>query len=338
MTDSTLPTPAAIAAPARATARSVSAWQLGWRQLGRDFRAGELRLLVVAVTLAVAALTAVGFFADRINGGLARDARQMLGGDAIVSSDQPAPAEFLARAGALGLTTATMANFPSMGRAPDEKGGATRLVSAKAVSDAYPLRGRLRVRDAAGSKEVDVAAAPARGTVWVDVAVLDSLGLAVGDALLLGDSSLRIARVIVIEPDRGAGFASLAPRVMLNHADLAATGLVQPASRISYRLAVAANAGSSDAKVAEFVDWAETRSRRKPCAGSASSRWPPAGPRCARRSTAPRNSSTSSPCCRRCSPRSRSASPRAISPAAISTTARCCASSACRSERSRCNT
>jgi putative ABC transport system permease protein len=210
----------------------------------------------VAVTLAVAALTAVGFFADRINGGLARDARQMLGGDAIVSSDQPAPPSFTARARALGLSTATMANFPSMGRAPDAKGGAVRLVSVKAVSDAYPLRGKLRVRDAPGAKEADVAAAPARGTAWVDQALLDSLGLAVGDPLLLGDATLRIARVIVIEPDRGAGFASLAPRVMLNEADLAATGLVQPASRISYRLAVAADA-AQDARVAEFVDWAE---------------------------------------------------------------------------------
>src|SRR5512132_1480956 len=116
--------------------RAPSAWQLGRRQLGRDFRAGELRLLVVAVTLAVAALTAVGFFADRINAGLARDARQLLGGDAIVSSDQPAPPAFIAKARALGLVTATAANFPSMGRATDEKGGATRLVSVKAVSDA----------------------------------------------------------------------------------------------------------------------------------------------------------------------------------------------------------
>src|SRR5664279_5884178 len=120
------------------TGRIPSAWQLGWRQLLRDFRAGELRLLVVAVTLAVGALTAVGFFADRINGGLARDARQLLGGDAIVASDQPAPPSFEAKAHALGLATSTTANFPSMGRAPDAKGGATRLVSVKAVSDAYP--------------------------------------------------------------------------------------------------------------------------------------------------------------------------------------------------------
>ena len=156
--------------------------------------------------------------------------------------------------------------LPEHGPRPDDKGGATRLVSVKAVSDAYPLRGKLRVRGAPGSKDTDVAQAPAPGTAWVDAAVLDSLGLAVGDALLLGDASLKIARIIVIEPDRGTGFASLAPRVMLNAADLPATGLVQPASRISYRLAVAADA-SKDARVAEFVDWAEAEIKAKSLRG-----------------------------------------------------------------------
>jgi putative ABC transport system permease protein len=242
--------------------RMPSAWRLGGRQLLRDFRAGELRLLVVAVTLAVAALTAVGFFADRINGGLARDARQLLGGDAIVASDQPAPPAFEAKARALGLATATTANFPSMGRAPDAKGGATRLVSVKAVSDAYPLRGKLRIRGAPGTRDEDVARAPAPGTAWVDAAVLDSLGLKVGDTLLLGDASLKIAEVIVIEPDRGTGFASFAPRVMLNAADLPATGLVQPASRITYRLAVAADR-VADANVKAFVDWSDAEVKAK---------------------------------------------------------------------------
>jgi putative ABC transport system permease protein len=249
--------------PGGAAARHApSAWRLGWRQLLRDFRAGELRLLVVAVTLAVAALTAVGFFADRINGGLARDARQLLGGDAIVASDQPAPPAFEAKARALGLAMATTANFPSMGRAPDAKGGATRLVSVKAVSDGYPLRGRLRIRGAPGSKEEDVARSPTAGTAWVDAAVLDSLGLQVGDTLLLGDASLKIAEVIVIEPDRGTGFASFAPRVMLNAADLPATGLVQPASRVTYRLAVAADR-VADEKVKAFVDWSEAEVKAK---------------------------------------------------------------------------
>src|SRR5258706_11786437 len=98
--------------------RPASLWHLAWRQLTRDFRAGELRLLMVAVTLAVAALAAVGFFADRINHGLARDARQLLRGDAIISSDQPSAPAFAAKARELGLTLATPPALPSMGRAP----------------------------------------------------------------------------------------------------------------------------------------------------------------------------------------------------------------------------
>src|SRR5690349_9782068 len=94
-----------------------SAWSLGWRTLWRDLRGGELRLLIVAVTLAVAALTAVGFFADRLDRGLARDARQLLGGDAVVSSDRPTPEAIVAEARRLGLRSATMTTFPSMGRA-----------------------------------------------------------------------------------------------------------------------------------------------------------------------------------------------------------------------------
>ncbi len=211
--------------------------------------------------LAVAALSAVGFFADRINGGLARDARQMLGGDAIVASDQPAPAPFADKARELGLATATTAVFPSMGRAPETRGGATRLVTVKAVSDAYPLRGRVRVSDGPGTAEVLAGEAPGPGTAWVDPPLLDALGLKVGDPLLLGDATLKIARVIVIEPDRGAGFLSFAPRVLMNVADLAATGLIQPASRVTYRLAVAAPDGSTGSGVTQFVDWAQAQAR-----------------------------------------------------------------------------
>ena len=128
-----------------------SVWRLAWRQMARDFRAGDSALLVVAVMLAVAALTAVGFFADRIDGGLTRDARQMLGGDAIVASDQPTPPQFAAKAAELGLASAGTTTFPSMGRAADAQGGATRLVTVKAVSAAYPLRGKVRL---AGAPEV----------------------------------------------------------------------------------------------------------------------------------------------------------------------------------------
>src|SRR3954464_3311399 len=110
---------------------ATSPWQLGWRTLWRDLRAGELRLLIVAVTLAVAALTAVGFFADRLNAGLQRDARQLLGGDAVIASDNPTPQSFIDKARALGLQTSTTLGFPTMGRAPDTQGGASKLVALK---------------------------------------------------------------------------------------------------------------------------------------------------------------------------------------------------------------
>jgi putative ABC transport system permease protein len=244
---------------------------LAWRQTLRDFRAGELRLLALAVVLAVAALTAVGFFADRLNIGLQRDARQLLGGDAIVGSDKPTPPELIAKAEQLGLRIAQTTSFPSMARAPDAKGGATRLVAVKAVTPAYPLRGQLQLQAAAGGPVQSVAAAPDPGRVWVDAALLDALQLQVGDALLLGDASFVIDRIIVTEPDRGAGFLSFAPRVLLAQTDLPATNLVQPASRVNHRLAVAGDstlsAARGDTVVREFVAFATERIKAVPLRG-----------------------------------------------------------------------
>ncbi|WP_311222403.1 MULTISPECIES: FtsX-like permease family protein [unclassified Acidovorax] len=227
--------------------------RVGWRTLWRDLRAGELRLLIVAVTLAVAALTSVGFFADRLQGGLKRDALQLLGGDAVIVSDNPTPAAFAERAKALGLSAATTLGFPTMGRADDAQGGASRLVALKSVEAGYPLRGQMRTADAPGQPGQATQGIPAPGEVWVDAPVLESLGLAMGDRLWLGDATLRIARIITLEPDRGGGFMSFAPRVMVNAADLPASGLVQPASRLTYRFAVAGDA----AAVRQFSEWAD---------------------------------------------------------------------------------
>ena len=209
---------------------------------------------MVAVVLAVAALTAVGFFADRLQQSLTRDARQLLGGDAIIASDQPPPSALAERARSQGLQVVHTAAFPSMGRAPDDKGGASRLVSVKAVTSGYPLRGQVLIAASGSAAGRPATSVPEAGTVWVDPPVLDSLGLQVGDALLLGDATLKIAAAIREEPDRGAGFLNFAPRVMLNDADLPGTGLIQPASRVTYRMAVA----GADARVAAFVAWAES--------------------------------------------------------------------------------
>ena len=234
--------------------------QLGWRNLWRDLRSGELNLLVVSVVLAVAALSAVGFFSDRLQAGLWRDARQLIGGDAVVVSDKPSAENFLQKAKELGLKTNLTLSFPSMARADDAQGGETKLVALKAVSEGYPLRGQLTLlsnsgSDASGKPTSQVTRqVPTSGQAWVDPAMLDVLNLKLGDKLWLGDKSFQISALIDREPDRGAGFMNFAPRVMVNQSDIPATGLIQPASRLSYRMAVAGD--ESQANVQKFITWA----------------------------------------------------------------------------------
>ena len=242
------------------TMQASSVWILGLRNLWRDLRAGELRLIIVAVLLAVAALSSVGFFADRLQAGLQRDARQLLGGDVVVVSDNPAPAVFVQQAQQQGLQTVATASFPTMARAAQEQGGASRLVALKSVDPGYPLRGVLHLNQGPGQPDLEVRAIPESGHAWVDAPLLEALGLKLGDRLLLGDASFHISHIIAIEPDRGAGFMSFAPRVMINSADLPATRLVQPASRITYRLAVAAqaDAGRGAQRAAQdYLGWAQ---------------------------------------------------------------------------------
>ena len=236
--------------------------KLGSRQLWRDLRAGELRLLMVSVGLAVAALTAVGFLADRMQSGLWRDARQLLGGDAVVVSDQATAPNFVARARQEGLQVNTNLSFPTMARAmrPHQQAPTgsvqvvapprTRLVALKAVEPGYPLRGRMEVSGMGLAQDPGI---PAPGEVWVDAALLEALAVQPGQMLGLGERALRIGATIVREPDRGAGFMNFAPRVMMNAADLASTGLVQPASRITWRMAVAGDA----AALGRFLPWAQ---------------------------------------------------------------------------------
>lgn len=218
-----------------------------WRQvllrLWRDARAGELRLLILGVALAVAAVSAVALLGDRLERGLTRDAAQLIGGDLVVAADRPASPAVRERVQQLGLAQSHSAAFPSMVRStvdgPD--GPATRLVSIKAVDSAYPLRGKVLLADGR------LVGAPEPGTVWADQQVLDTLGAQVGAEIAVGERRLRVVGAIETEPDRGAGFLAFAPRVMLHSSDLASTQLVQPASRVGYRLAVVAEGGQAAA-------------------------------------------------------------------------------------------
>jgi putative ABC transport system permease protein len=237
----------------------AQAWLMTWR----DWRAGELRLLVVGLMVAVAAVTAVGFFVDRIRLGLERDATQLLGGDVVLSSDRPLSSELLGRAREMGLLTVQTVTFPSMAQRQlrtEERGDRPVQLSAiKAVSVGYPLRGSVRVADAVNASDTVATDIPAPGTVWVDQQLVATLGARVGDALTLGESQLKVARIITLEPDRGAGFINFAPRVLMRLDELDKTGLVQVGSRVTYRLLVAStDANRETAAVRSFRQYAQS--------------------------------------------------------------------------------
>jgi putative ABC transport system permease protein len=224
-------------------------------------------MLIAAVALAVGALTAVSLFADRLSSAFSRDANQLLGGDAVVVSDQPTSPAILEIAKRNGLQASSSLAFPTMARADLTGIGlqaddlpTSKLVALKAVEQGYPLRGNLKIAAAVGSTSastdgIATNSIPAAGEVWLERSLLATLGLSLGDTLLLGESRFKIAQILVSEPDRGVGFLNFAPRVMMNSADLAATQLIQPASRVTYRFAVKApsDSAAAGAALARFI-------------------------------------------------------------------------------------
>ena len=203
--------------------------------LKRNWSAGELRVLLVALFIAVASVTTVGFFADRVQSALDRQANELLGGDLVVIADHPVPAAFVEAARGAGLATAQTKTFPSMVSAA----GGVNLAEIKAVSDNFPLRGHVRIADAAGAPDREAQAAPRRATVWIAAALAGRLGLKAGDTLKVGRAQLPVAAIVTREPDSVLDYFGIAPRVLMNEADLDATGLVQVGSRVGYRLLLA---------------------------------------------------------------------------------------------------
>jgi len=217
----------------------------------RDWRAGELRVLAAALVVAVASVSSVGFFTDRVRAGMDRQASELLGGDLVLQAAAPIASSIVSQAHTLGLRTARTASFRSVVLS----GQTTQLVEVKAVGPRYPLQGHLKIGATAHGAARATTAIPARGTVWVAPRLLTLLHLEVGGHLTLGAQSFTIAHGLAYEPDRGGDLFNIAPRVLMNAADLPATALVQPGSRVRYRLLVAGPAAS----VKSFRRWLTPR-------------------------------------------------------------------------------
>ncbi len=221
--------------------------KLSLRVLRRNFQAGEMRILFVALFIAVMSVTTVSFFADRVQAALDRQAGELIAADAMLMADKPIPASLREAATRHALTLAESATFPSMVAGDEARGQGVNLAEVKAVSEGFPLRGQLRIADASGAPEHAAQGIPQPGTVWVPQVLLTRLNMAVGDPLKVGAVSLKVAAVLTKEPDSVLDYFGIAPRVLLNLRDLESTKLVQVGSRITYRLLVAGEPGAVQA-------------------------------------------------------------------------------------------
>src|SRR5450759_3791521 len=222
--------------------------RLSLNLLRRDWRAGEWRVLLIALVLAVGSIATVGLFADRVRLALQQEATSLLGADLRISSSRPLPPAYREAARQRGLRVVETASFPSMAAGKQQ----SVLAEILAVEEGYPLRGKIQIDDGAPHIAQGI---PARGTLWADARLMQRLGVQLGDEVGIGALHLRLAAEVVRDVDQSVGFASFAPRMLLNAADLPASGLVQEGSRINYRLLVAGEAK----QVADLRGWLQGR-------------------------------------------------------------------------------
>ncbi len=221
------------------------------RSLRREFLAGDLLTVFAALVLGVAAMTAVGTLVDRVMLALSSSAAEVVGGDLGVRGREDPPAEFAEEAVARGLRSARMVAFPSV----LFHGEASQMATVKGVDAGYPLRGELRVSRQASGLDGEAAGAPPPGGAWADPRLLEALGVGVGDAIEFGSGEVRIAGVLLAEPDASGELLQMAPPLLVNRDEVDAAGLLGPGSRAGYRLMFA---GDTDA-IAAFREWLQPR-------------------------------------------------------------------------------
>jgi putative ABC transport system permease protein len=202
------------------------------KMLARDWRGGELGVLVMALVLAVGVVSGISAFTTRLQNALEQESHRFLAADTVVNSGRELPQAWLQEAERNGLQHATTLMFPSMVYAGEDT---MSLASVKAVTEDYPLRGALTYSKEPFGAVSPAHSGPGRGEVWLDSRLFALLDVAVGDEVTVGEASFVVAAAARTEPDQGSSFYGFGPRVLMHYDDIPATGVVQPGSRVEYR-------------------------------------------------------------------------------------------------------
>ena len=221
----------------------MRSFSLALRQLRREWRSGELAVLWLSLCVAVAALCGVGFLVDRIGRAVTAQASEVLAADLRVESDAAIDPAEQAHAQTSGLAAARL----TMTLSAIFNGDSNQLADVRAVSQGYPLRGNLTVADRAFAAGVPTREIPAPGEAWPDSRLAAALGATIGTELNVGSRTLRVTRILISRPDQNSTFVEFASAMLINDADLAATKLIQPGSRVKYALLLAGTAPQLEA-------------------------------------------------------------------------------------------
>lgn len=203
---------------------------LSLRLLVAEIRAGKMTVIILALVLAVGSATIISVFSQRLDANMLNKSSDLLGADLRILSSEVISKDWYQQAHNLGLKTATTLEFPSVVLLNEEMA----LAAVKAVDDNYPLKGLLSTKQQASLQQ-----GPAKGEVWLEPRLLALLNAKLGDVIEVGAIKLEIAAIIINESDRAGNFYSLSPRLMMNLQNVAAAKLVQPGSRVSWRMLVA---------------------------------------------------------------------------------------------------
>lgn len=208
--------------------------------LKRDWHFGELRLIGISILIAVACLTSVSFFTDRVRRATEQQATELLAADLVLISSARITNEYVNLAVDAKLSYSLNESFRSVVVKDDR----LELAEVKAVDSNYPIRGRLRTTNKLFGEEKINNTIPVQGSVWMDSRLMQVLKIQIGDSIQLGASQFVVSKVLTYEPDRGGDLFNIAPRLLMNRNDLEATGLILPGSRVQYRLLLGGNSES----------------------------------------------------------------------------------------------
>jgi putative ABC transport system permease protein len=214
---------------------------LAFKLLLRNWRSGELKLLSISLVLAVAVLSGISIFTNRLDTSLRLQSNAILGADSTIESPTAIPKVWAEQASAAQVKSSNVTTFESMLYAGDEM----ILASVKAVGERFPLRGEVEISEkpfSTNAKDTSLAnGVPLSGEVWLDSRLFASLHLKIGDRVQVGERQMRASKVLIREPEQ----FSFNPRLLMNEADLASTKVIQPGGRVTYRFLIA----SDDIKV-----------------------------------------------------------------------------------------